>query len=442
MKRRDFLKTTGQASLGAMAAPYILPSGRLFAPTGARIANHVVFVLFAGGIRNQESVDQYYLASQGAGPTGNVMRNMLNGAPPSSDLVYSPWTPAVSSAVQNNGTLLRNMRYAQGPTGHYNGHTVAMTGHYTNTSLNLNINPENPTIFEYYRKHSDPSKSAINCWWMSTELGPYPSLNYSRHHNYGPEFGANYFMPAYAGGSLGYEYYGTLAALHPEERTRVADVRTFLDGNFDKEPWDLPGIRNTEEDRARIQDLYLNTLNGSDPLDIPVPPGVPGYNLTGDGQNIANAWKVMEAFHPELMVVNTTNVDVCHDNFSLYLDFLHRADYAIGWLWNKIQSDPVLANDTVLICMPEHGRNLLPNTLVDANGLRAFDHTEDSNSRDIFGLFAGPSDKMVQGQTLGTEDAPVGEAIDIVPTIAHILGFHDQIPPGMLAGRVLNELFL
>ena len=46
----------------------------------------------------------------------------------------------------------KEVLYKEGPTGHYNGHTVAMTGNYTETGLNLNINPEFPTIFEYYRK--------------------------------------------------------------------------------------------------------------------------------------------------------------------------------------------------------------------------------------------------------------------------------------------------
>jgi hypothetical protein len=52
MKRSEFLKTLGLAAAGAVAAPYILPSGRLFASTGARRVNHVVVCLFAGGVRN------------------------------------------------------------------------------------------------------------------------------------------------------------------------------------------------------------------------------------------------------------------------------------------------------------------------------------------------------------------------------------------------------
>ncbi len=64
--------------------------------------------------------------------------------------------------------------YQNGTPGHYNGHTVAMTGVYSGTNVNLNINPENPTVFEFYRKHNDPVKSALNAWWISEDLGPYP----------------------------------------------------------------------------------------------------------------------------------------------------------------------------------------------------------------------------------------------------------------------------
>jgi len=45
--------------------------------------------LFAGGIRNQESVGQQYLMNQNAALSeGNVMNNMLTGAAPSSDIIH------------------------------------------------------------------------------------------------------------------------------------------------------------------------------------------------------------------------------------------------------------------------------------------------------------------------------------------------------------------
>ena len=68
MDRRKFLKTAGLTVAGAFAAPYILPSGRLFAATGTRKVNHVVLCLYAGGVRNLESVQM---------AEGNLMPNLL-----------------------------------------------------------------------------------------------------------------------------------------------------------------------------------------------------------------------------------------------------------------------------------------------------------------------------------------------------------------------------
>jgi hypothetical protein len=188
--------------------------------------------------------------------------------------------------------------------------------------------------------------------------------------------------------------------------------------------------------------MIINVLNNPGNLDLALPSGAMPNELTGDLTNITAAWKVLETFKPELTVVNTFNLDVCHNNFSGYIQNLHKADFGVGWLWDKIQSDPVMANDTVMICVSEHGRNSQPNSLIDANGLRAYDHTSDANSREMFSLIAGPSGVVKQNQSFGTALSPIGESIDIVPTIAHILGFGDDIPAGMLPGRVLTEAFI
>src|SRR5882757_2321933 len=110
MQRRAFIKGAGLATIGAFAAPYILPSGRLFAATGARKANHVVFCLYAGGVRNLESVQMQ---------DGNLMPAMLNGSSPVSPDILPGMDPLPSSplpqALQNYGTLFRRFRYREGP---------------------------------------------------------------------------------------------------------------------------------------------------------------------------------------------------------------------------------------------------------------------------------------------------------------------------------------
>lgn len=449
MKRRNFIKKSTLAAAGAFLAPYILPTGRLFAATGSRLANHVIFFLYAGGIRNQESVDQEYLANQSLPTQGNVMPNMLEGAQPTANLVYNQWTPAVSTPLTKQGTLFREIRYMQGPTGHYNAHAVAVTGNYITTGLNEYENPSLPTVFEYYRKHTDPAKSAINAWWVSEGLGPYPSLNYSSDPGYGSSFGANHFRPASVFGpysDLGNKYLANAKQYQPDDANRIATVKTFLDSNFDKTTSDLPGIANSDSDKELIKQFMLDTISktNQNQIDWPLPNGVPMGQLSGDLINIAYAWEILQTFAPELMILNTTNVDVCHNDFSSYITNLHKSDYGVGWLWNKIQNDPTLKNDTILICMPEHGRNLDFNSIVDNNGFRAYDHTSDDNSRRGFALIVGPPGVVKQDKTVGTQLSPVGEHIDIIPTIAHILDFKKDIPAGLLGSdgsAIINQAF-
>ena len=69
MNRRKFIGKAIKYS-AALGLPYILPSGRLFAATGDRKVEHVVFCLFAGGVRNHESVEMR---------EGNLMPNTLKG---------------------------------------------------------------------------------------------------------------------------------------------------------------------------------------------------------------------------------------------------------------------------------------------------------------------------------------------------------------------------
>jgi len=84
MKRKEFIKKSTLTIGAGIVAPYILPSGRLFARTGTEKAEHVVMVMFAGGVRQQESILGRYLEdSQGVnGAAGNIMPNLFNGNAP------------------------------------------------------------------------------------------------------------------------------------------------------------------------------------------------------------------------------------------------------------------------------------------------------------------------------------------------------------------------
>lgn len=435
MERRDFVKKMGLAAAGAVASPYILPSGRLFAATGTRKVNHVVFCMLAGGIRNDESVKQN---------EGNLMSTMLKDVSGGyaeqpgflSAASISP-NPLGSNRLQEFGTLLKDVSFAQGPTGHYNGHITALTGRYTDAALNLRTNPDYPTIFEYYRKHAgDSVMSALNAWWVSDSLGPYPALNYSSYPGYGATYGANYIQASSLISNAGYSEIGSPLAFNANEKAAAQKLRGFCDGNFGSQfSAETVGVVNSPDERVElesfIQELFTDGISSPDYFSW----GGPGW-VNNDLLNIYYAEKVLERFEPELLVLNLQAVDICHSDFTGYCNNLVRADWGVSHLWNFIQSTPGLANDTVMIVVPEHGRNADPNTVVDAYGRPAYDHTSDDRSREIFAMILGPSGVIEQDKVVSSK---YGESIDIVPTIANLLGFDVDIPAGLLPGQKLEE---
>jgi hypothetical protein len=432
MIRREFIKKAGIATAGAFAVPYILPSGRLFAASGIRRVNHVVFCMFAGGVRNLESVDK---------ALGNLMPNMLQGLeviPFDIALALSGNTlPALNLGynLQSRGTLFKEFRYKSGPTGHFNGHTTAITGAYTTADLNIKDHPHTPTIFEFYRKHNSPAQTARKCWWVSNTLGPYPALNFSSFAGYGAQYGANFIAPTYMFSNQGYNSIGTLKTFTSAEEAAVNNMRTFMNNNFNKSFVDGDaGVTNTEADAVELQS-WINSMfsqyqNGSfnNPWNA-------GSSMNNDMMNIFFAEKIIDQFAPELLVVNMQDVDVAHFNFTDYAVNLHKADYAVAHLWKHIQNSS-MANDTVMIIAPEHGRNAAGNSSIDENGRAALDHTAaldevsgDQMAREIFCMVLGPPGVVQQGQVI---TATAGESIDIASSVANLLGFDSQMPSGLL----------
>lgn len=431
MKRKDFIKKAGLTAAGALVMPYILPSGRLFASSGMRMANHVVFCLFAGGVRNIESM---YKAE------GNLMPYTLNGNESiSSDIIggMDALPAPVGSRLQTFGTLFKEFRYANGPTGHYNGHTTAITGRYSDSAIKLKEPPQYPTIFEYYRKHNTPTNSALNAWWISDSLGPYPFLNYSLFDGYGPMYGANAIQATSIFSPESNSVLGNPLQLSNTEKAKCDLMKQFFDGQFTAPSEILStGIKNTPQDAALLQD-FLRTFMSEVAAGVHNNPW--GVSMNADMFNIYSGIQIMKQFKPELMVVNMQGVDVCHANYTEYANNMRKADFALYKLWEAIQSTPGMANDTVLIVAPEHGRNLSPNTVIDAYGRYAIDHTNDEMSRRIFCLVAGPSGVVKQNTVISNIE---GQSVDIVPTIANILGFDTDIPAGLLEGAPLLQAFV
>jgi hypothetical protein len=448
MKRRSFLKTSSLATAGSLTMPYILPSGLISGMTTPPIADYVVFVLFAGGVRQQESVLQRYLAEgQNENVEGNIMYNMLTGSPPDDKIAYGlddtanniiggiPINPILQTPLDQLGTLFPEVRFSKGGAGHFNGLSTGVSGNYYITQ-GLRNRPESPTIFEYLRRHA--GFKATDCWFVSVGItGSRPLLNYSANQHYGRPYGGNFIAPTTTFGSPGMNHFMDFKNYHPEtEWGTILEMREFLNQNFTQEGLEISHLYNDVDEENSIKEFVKNTFEKVNAGSLILPP----VNDNSDLKTIGYAVELLNWFKPKLMVVDMSNIDVCHGNYTAYLKNLHRADHAVGFLWREIQRIPEMAGKTTMLVMPEHGRDLEHNPIQDDNDWYAYDHSgNNENTRRIFSMMIGPG--IDGGLRVGNVENPVGDAADIVPTIADLFGIKNIVTNQGLLDPAARSLF-
>ncbi len=434
MKRRSFIKNSTLASAGTISMPYILPSGIMGMTTTPPLSEYVVFVLFAGGVRQQEAVLQRYLAEgQNENVEGNIMYNMLAGAPPDDKIAYGqddtvnniiggiPIDPILQTPLDQIGTLFPEVRFSKGGAGHFSGLSTGVSGNYS-TTQGLKSRPAAPTIFEYLRRHA--GFKATDCWFVGVGItGSRPLLNYSANEAYGRMYGGNFIAPTVTFGSPGMQHFMNFKNYHPDtEWNKILEMREFLNQNFRNEGLEISHLYNDLEEEDSIKEFVKKTFEKVNSGSLTLPP----VNDNGDLKTIGYAVELLNWFKPKLTVVDMSNIDVCHGNYTAYLKNLHRGDHGVGFLWREIQRIPEMAGKTTLIVMPEHGRDLEPNPIMDDNDWFAYDHSgNNENTRRIFSLMAGPN--IDAGLRVGGVNNPIGDASDIVPTIAELFGIKDTV---------------
>lgn len=152
-----------------------------------------------------------------------------------------------------------------------------------------------------------------------------------------------------------------------------------------------------------------------------------------DYVNDRETWKqvmhVMNTYKPYLSIINLLAPDVNGhgNNWEGYLQAIRNSDAYARELWEWIQNDPEMKDQTTLIITNDHGRN------EDGHKDGFISHGDRSiGNRHIFMLALGPDTKK------NVVHNKKRELIDIPVTIAHILGF--DMPTAK--GEVMWEMFL
>ena len=291
------------------------------------------------------------------------MYNLLSGEAPAAKIVYgtgvggiTPIPAILSQPLESLGTTFAEVSALS--AGHYVGMNSLVQGG-TPGSQGLKQRPLQPTLFEYLRRHG--GYKATDTWFVGNGIGgSLPLLNHSQHPDYGAKYAGNFFAPTVTFLGEGETAFANASVYHPEnELDPMRRMKAFLDQQFasDGTGGFGGGLNNTDDEKEHIkqfmQTMYDKVENGT----VNLPP----VTDNRDTATVGFACEVLSDFKPAFTLVNLGAVDSCHSNFS-YLGALHRADHAVGHLWNHIQSIPEMAGNTTLILTPEWAGTCSPTT--------------------------------------------------------------------------------
>jgi len=366
--RRNFIRDAAGLALGSS----LLPSA-LFASSGVAQKNRkVVVITFGGGARDQET-----FAPEGQENIPHLMKELI----PQS---------AFFTQVVNRGIL-----------GHYVATASLATGVYETINNFASLPPENPTVFEYFRK--DLKRPASDAWVVAPSNG-FNRIGESSHRSYGVGQGARVILPKH---------------LLTAATKGGADYEHLLRDNYET-PFFAPEIAGNEFEldqlrvmlKLSVDDFRSHAVTLSSPDELSV------YIVR----------QLMRQVAPSLLWITMHDIDVAHAGaFSLYIDGIRRTDRLCAEVWKTIQSEPEYAGKTTLFILPDFGRDADEDSA--GNG---FQHhrTGDVMSRTTWMMALGPG--IREGVVY---DRPL-DSTDLVPTVGSIMGFS----PALVHGKPIQEL--
>lgn len=362
--RRDFLRL----AIGAAAAGQQTLIGQLRPATPQR-NRKVVVVTFGGGARDDET-----FTPEGQENIPHLLSEVLPRA-------------TFFSQVVNRGIL-----------GHYVATASLATGAYETFNNFAAVPPQNPTVFEYFRK--DTNRPMTDAWVIAPSNG-FNRIGESGHRAYGKGLGAGVILPKRL----------LAAALPSDESNRYEHL---LRDNYESSPLYAPEIAGN--------DLKLHQLAEVLKLSVHSFATHAGKLSSPDELSVYVARQLMQQLAPSLLWITLHDIDIAHSGaFSLYLEGIRRSDRLCAELWRFIQSEPEYAGKTSLFILPDFGRD--SDTDPGGNG---FQHhrTGDALSRTTWMIALGPGirENVVV-------DRPV-DSTDLVPTLGVKLGFSARFAQG------------
>jgi hypothetical protein len=308
MNRRSFLCAAGAALGGGLAAPLALGGPRAD-------ARKLIILQFGGGTRNSECIDD---------PQHRYIPHLWNELVP-------------------RGTLFTNVR-VENRVVHPNSTGSMMTGHWEWDDLDWSRPVANPTVFELYRR---ARRAPDTQTWAFVYASILARTGESRAAGYGRDYAANVVEPptiprrtskqmdqlmhraaASGEGGAGRRAARECAAL-AKRTSRIARsglrsprARAFLERQY---------ARWRGRDGTTSHDAFLTDC----------------------------AVAAMKTFAPAVIAIDYGEIDCAHyGSWSRYVEAIRRTDALTARVWQTVGELPAYRDNTLLLVMPDHGREL------------------------------------------------------------------------------------
>ena len=268
-----------------------------------------------------------------------------------------------------------------------------MTGVYETFNNFAAVSPDNPTVFEYFRK--DLKRPADRLLGGGAQQRLRADRRERAHRAFGP--GARRGSDSAEAPALG----------RAVARAATASATSIFSATTTRRRFTRPTLTGAQIELNRMADVLKLSVDDF---------AAHARSLASpDELSVYVAKHLMRQLSPSLLWVTLHDIDVAHSGtFSLYIDGIKRCDRLCAELWQAIQKDPEYANKTTMFILPDFGRD----SDIDPGG-NGFQHhrTGDPMSRTTWMMALGPG--IRQNVVV---DRPV-ESIDLIPTLGSLLGF-------------------
>jgi hypothetical protein len=245
--------------------------------------------------------------------------------------------------MASQGTLLTNMRVEHRVV-HPNCTGSIATGHWEWDDNDWSRPVAHPSIFEICRRARKTPDTAA---WAFVYASILANLGHSRADGYGLDFAANVVEPPTIPRSTG------------EEMNRLM-LEAAATGSAEAELEAARQCTRLARSTSRISTKGLRSASARGFLDRHYEAWKASADTTShDAFLTEGAIACMRTLQPDILFVAYGEIDCAHyGSWSRYVEAIRRTDTLTWRLWQAAQQDPAYRGRTLMLILPDHGREL------------------------------------------------------------------------------------